>query len=65
MHKLAIAILIGAGAGALDIIPMLVRKAELHIMASAFTHWVVVTLFIAIAIVLGAVVGLATSRFAV
>ena len=34
-------------AGALDILPMALLKADIHLMASAFTHWVVVTLFIA------------------
>lgn len=47
MNKLLIALLIGAGASALDIVPMVLRKAELHVIASAFVHWVVVTLFIA------------------
>lgn len=107
MHKFLIALGIGIAAGALDIIPMALRRAELHAMATPFVHWVVTTLFIAymktplapwpwlqgsviavlaslpvlitysrtnpqsvlpilgISIVLGAVVGLATARFAV
>ena len=107
MHKFLIALGIGIAAGALDIIPMALRKAELYAMATPFVHWVVTTLIIAyirtpltqwpwaqgsvvavltslpvlitysrtnpqsvlpilgISIVLGAAVGLATSRFAV
>jgi hypothetical protein len=47
MQKLLIALAIGLGAGALDVLPMVLRKAEATLIASAFTHWVVTTLFIA------------------
>jgi hypothetical protein len=47
MNKLFIALLIGAGAGALDIIPMLLRKAPWHEVAVPFTHWLMLGVLIA------------------
>ncbi len=47
MNKLLIALLIGAGAGALDIIPMLLRKATWHEMAVPFVHWLMLGVLIA------------------
>lgn len=104
MSKLVITLVIGLAAGTIDVLPMVLRKAEWAVIASAFTHWVVTTVLISyavmplapwlkgaligaisaapvlitysqskpssvlpilgISIVLGAVVGLATARFA-
>jgi hypothetical protein len=49
MSKLLIALLIGAGAGALDTIPMMVRKAPWHEMAVPFAHWLMLGVLIAYA----------------
>ena len=40
MPKLLIAILIGAAAGIIDIIPMLLQKLNKYVTISAFLHWV-------------------------
>jgi hypothetical protein len=47
MNKLLFALLIGAGAGALDIIPLLLRKAAWHEMAVPFVHWLMLGVLIA------------------
>jgi hypothetical protein len=47
MPKLLTALLIGAGAGALDTIPMLLRKAAWHEVAVPFVHWLVLGVLIA------------------
>jgi cell division protein FtsX len=47
MNKLFIALLIGSGAGALDIIPMLLRKAAWHEIAVPFVHWLMLGVLIA------------------
>ncbi len=47
MSKLLIALLIGAAAGALDIIPMLLRKAPWHEVAVPFVHWLMLGVLIA------------------
>jgi hypothetical protein len=47
LQKFLIALAVGIGAGALDVIPMALRKADLHAMATPFVHWIVTTLFIA------------------
>jgi hypothetical protein len=47
MNKLLIAMLIGAGAGALDVIPMLLRKAAWQDIAVAFVHWQMLGVLIA------------------
>jgi hypothetical protein len=47
MQKFLIALGIGIAAGALDIVPMALRRAELVVMASPFVHWVVTALVIA------------------
>jgi hypothetical protein len=47
MSKLLAALLVGAGAGALDIIPMLLRKAPWHEVAVPFVHWLALGVLIA------------------
>ena len=47
MSKLIAALLIGAGAGALDVIPMLLRKAPWHEVAAPFVHWLMLGVLIA------------------
>jgi hypothetical protein len=47
MSKLLIAALIGAGAGAFDTIPMLLRKAPWHEIAVPFVHWLMLGVLIA------------------
>jgi hypothetical protein len=47
MTKLMMALLIGAGAGVLDIIPMLLRKAAWHEIAVPFVHWLMLGVLIA------------------
>jgi hypothetical protein len=46
MSKLLIALLIGAGAGTLDTIPMLLRKAPWHEIAVPFVHWLMLGVLI-------------------
>lgn len=46
MSKLTITILIGITAAAIDVLPMVWRKAEWATISSAFTHWVVTTILI-------------------
>jgi hypothetical protein len=41
MRKLKISLLIGFGAGVLDIIPMLMRREDAVFSLSAFVHWIV------------------------
>jgi hypothetical protein len=55
MSKLAITLLIGLAAATIDVLPMVLRRdganpAEWTIIASAFTHWVVTTIFISYAV---------------
>jgi hypothetical protein len=47
MNKLLTALLIGAGAGLLDTIPMLLRKASWPEIAVPFTHWLMLGVLIA------------------
>ncbi len=47
MSKLLIALLIGAAAGALDTVPMLLRKAPWHEVAVPFVHWLMLGVLIA------------------
>jgi hypothetical protein len=47
MSKLLIALLIGAGAGVLDTIPMLIRKTPWHEVAVPFVHWLMLGVLIA------------------
>jgi hypothetical protein len=47
MNKLFFALLIGACAGALDIIPMLLRRAAWHDIAVPFVHWLMLGVLIA------------------
>jgi hypothetical protein len=47
MSKLLTALLVGAGAGLLDIIPMLLRKAPWHEIAVPFVHWLMLGVLIA------------------
>jgi hypothetical protein len=47
MSKLFTALLIGAAAGALDTIPMLLRKAAWHETAVPFVHWLMLGVLIA------------------
>jgi hypothetical protein len=47
MSKLLTALLIGAGAGVLDTIPMLLRKATWHEVAVPFVHWLMLVVLIA------------------
>jgi hypothetical protein len=47
MSKLLIALLIGTGAGLLDIIPMVLRKAPWHEVAVPFVHWLMLGVLIA------------------
>lgn len=47
MNKLLIALLIGAAAGTLDTIPMLLRKAPWHEVAVPFVHWLMLGVLIA------------------
>jgi hypothetical protein len=50
MSKLAITLLIGITAAAIDVLPMVLRKGEWTTIASAFTHWVVTTVLISYAV---------------
>jgi hypothetical protein len=50
MSKLAITILIGLAAAAIDVLPMVLRKADWVTIGSAFAHWVVTTIFISYAV---------------
>ena len=47
MSKLFIAILIGAAAGVIDIIPMLIQRLNKYATISAFLHWVAAGIVIA------------------
>jgi hypothetical protein len=47
MSKLIAALLIGAGAGALDVFPMLLRKAPWQEVAVPFVHWLMLGVLIA------------------
>ena len=47
MEKLILSIVIGAAAGFLDVIPMVLQKMDPHANYSAFVHWVVLGIFIA------------------
>jgi hypothetical protein len=47
MTKLLMALLIGAGAGVLDTIPMMMRKTPWHEMAVPFAHWLMLGILIA------------------
>jgi hypothetical protein len=47
MSQLLIALFIGAGAGILDTIPMLLRKAPCHKKAVPFVHWMMLGMLIA------------------
>lgn len=54
MSKLAITLLIGLTAAAIDVLPMVLRRGMAHpaewtTIASAFTHWVVTTILISYA----------------
>ncbi|MBN1780861.1 hypothetical protein JW948_07040 [bacterium] len=40
MNKISTALILGAGAGLIDVIPMLVMKLDWHANAAAFVHWV-------------------------
>jgi hypothetical protein len=41
MSKFLISILIGLGAGLIDIIPMLIQKLDRYAIFSAFFHWLI------------------------
>jgi hypothetical protein len=47
MNKLLTALLIGTGAGIVDTIPMQLRKASWHEIATPFTHWLMLGVLIA------------------
>jgi hypothetical protein len=47
MSKLIVAFLIGAGAGVVDTIPMILRKAPWHEVAVPFVHWLMLGVLIA------------------
>ena len=47
MNRLTIALLIGALAGLLDVLPMIAMGSNMSEMASAFLHWVVLGFVIA------------------
>ncbi len=46
MNDIFIALLIGIGAGIIDVIPMLIQKMNKAANLSAFSHWVVLGLII-------------------
>ena len=46
MKKLLIVLLIGASAGIVDIIPMIMQKLCLYSITSAFIHWLVLSILI-------------------
>ena len=47
MQKLFVAIVIGASAGAIDTLPMLLRKAAWHDIAVPFVHWLMLGVLVA------------------
>lgn len=47
MSKLYISLAIGAIAGTIDIIPMVIRKIDKYSTISAFTHWIILGFIIA------------------
>lgn len=46
MRRIIIALLIGTGAGILDITPMIIQKMDNFTIASAFFHWLALGLII-------------------
>ena len=46
MKSVLFALLIGIGAGIIDIIPMIIKKEKMHSVLSAFIHWTVLGLII-------------------
>ena len=53
MRVFLIAILIGVGAGIIDIVPMILKKLDKYAIASAFIQWVILGLIIPYSHVLG------------
>jgi hypothetical protein len=47
MRSIVISLLIGAGAGLVDILPMAIQKMDRHSIVSAFVHYVVVAFVVA------------------
>ncbi len=46
MSKLLISIIIGVGAGIIDVVPMIMQKLDKYANLSAFIHWIVLGIVI-------------------
>lgn len=46
MKKIVTALFIGAAAGVIDIIPMIIQQLNIYAISSAFVHWLVLGLVI-------------------